>query len=82
MEFPFPEYIQLYPTTRCNQRCSFCFNPEISATTDLDFNNALILLDILAENSIKGIDIMGGEPLLLPWLFDFVRIAISRGMST
>jgi len=81
MEFPFPEYIQLYPTTRCNQRCSFCFNPEISTTTDLDFNNALILLDILTENSIYGIDIMGGEPFLLPWLFDFVRIAISRGIS-
>jgi radical SAM protein with 4Fe4S-binding SPASM domain len=81
MEFPFPEYIQLYPTTRCNQRCSFCFNPENSSTNDLDFNKALILLDILDANSIKGIDIMGGEPFLLPWLFDFVKIAISRGMS-
>ena len=81
MGFPFPEYIQLYPTTRCNQRCSFCFNPEISATTDLDFKNALKLLDILTENNIKGIDIMGGEPFLIPWLFDFVSISLSRGMS-
>ena len=81
MEFPFPDYIQLYPTTRCNQRCSFCFNPETSTATDLDFNNALMLLDILDKNSIKCIDIMGGEPFLIPWLFDFLRIAISRGVS-
>ena len=81
MDYPFPEYIQLYPTTRCNQRCSFCFNPETSTTTDLDFNNALILLDILDKNSIKCIDIMGGEPFLVPWLFEFVRIALSRGVS-
>lgn len=81
MEFPSPEYIQLYPTTRCNQRCSFCFNPGNSAIADLDFEKALILLDILAENNINCIDLMGGEPFLLPWLFDFVRIALARGIS-
>lgn len=81
MEYPFPEYIQLYPTTRCNQHCSFCFNPETGTTTDLDFNNALILLDILDKNSVRCIDIMGGEPFLVPWLFEFVRIAISKGVS-
>src|SRR5574340_436473 len=80
MEYPFPEYIQLYPTTRCNQRCSFCFNSEGSAATDLDVDNALKLLDILFVNSIRGIDIMGGEPFLVPWLFDFVRTALSRGL--
>lgn len=81
MEFPFPEYIQLYPTIKCNQRCPFCFNPEIRTTTDLDFKNALRLLDILTANSIRGIDIMGGEPLLLPWISDFARTVLSRGMS-
>lgn len=81
MEYPSPEYIQLYPTTRCNQSCYFCFNPETGAATDLDFSKALILLDILNENRIKGIDVMGGEPFLLPWLFKFVRTAISKGLS-
>lgn len=79
--FPFPEYIQLYPTTRCNQRCSFCFNPENSHTPDLSFKNALLLLDILIENGIRNIDIMGGEPFLIPWITDFVKTGISKGMS-
>ncbi len=81
MGFPVPEYIQLYPTTRCNQRCSFCFNQENTLTRDLSLQNALLLLDILAENSISDIDVMGGEPLLLPWIPDFIRTALSRGMS-
>ena len=81
MGFPFPEYIQLYPTTRCNQRCSFCFNPEIRPIPDLTFKNALLLLDILTENRIRDIDIMGGEPFLIPWIADFVERGISKGMS-
>ncbi|MDH4231790.1 MAG: radical SAM protein [Nitrospirota bacterium] len=81
MEFPAPEYIQLYPTSRCNQRCSFCFNPESSRPADMAFEDALILLDILADNGIRAIDIMGGEPFLVPWITDFAESALSKGMS-
>ena len=81
MGYPLPEYVQLYPTTRCNQRCSFCFNPESSRTADLTFKNALVLLNILAENRINDIDIMGGEPFLLPWMPDFIGAGLSKGIS-
>ncbi len=81
MEFPSPLYIQLYPTTKCNQRCSFCFNPESSHTTDLTYKNALLLLDILADNGINNIDIMGGEPFLIPWITDFVERGLAKGVS-
>jgi radical SAM protein with 4Fe4S-binding SPASM domain len=76
-----PEYIQLYPTTLCNQRCSFCFNSETGSAADLAFDNALALLDILAENGVRHIDIMGGEPFLLPWMPDFIKTGLSRGFS-
>lgn len=81
MEFPLPKYIQLYPTTKCNQRCSFCFNPESRPATDLTYNNALLLLDILADNGINDIDIMGGEPFLLPWIADFIETGLAKGVS-
>ncbi|RPI38075.1 MAG: radical SAM protein, partial [Nitrospiraceae bacterium] len=81
MEFSAPEYIQLYPTTRCNQRCSFCFNPESGRTDAMTFKNAILLLDILIDNGIKDIDIMGGEPFLIPWITDFIGRGISRGIS-
>jgi radical SAM protein with 4Fe4S-binding SPASM domain len=38
-------------------------------------------LDILAENRINSIDIMGGEPFLVPWISDFVEAGLSKGMS-
>jgi radical SAM protein with 4Fe4S-binding SPASM domain len=76
-----PEYIQLYPTTRCNQRCSFCFNAETGSAADLTFNNALALLEIFAGNGVRHIDIMGGEPFLLPWMPDFIKTGLSKGFS-
>lgn len=81
MSFPFPKYIQLYPTARCNQDCSFCFNSKTSVNNDLSYTNALKLLGILNDNGIKEIDIMGGEPLLLLWMPDFVDAAINKNIS-
>ncbi|MBI5641798.1 MAG: radical SAM protein, partial [Nitrospirae bacterium] len=83
MSFPLPQYIQLYPTTRCNQNCFFCFNhPSASQQkTDLSYDNAMMLLNILGDIPMRDIDIMGGEPLLLTWMPDFIRAALSRDMS-
>ncbi len=81
MDFTLPQFIQLYPTYRCNQRCGFCFNSPQTYTADMTLDNALTLLDILSCHGIGEIDIMGGEPLLLDWMPDFVDIAIKSGRS-
>jgi radical SAM protein with 4Fe4S-binding SPASM domain len=47
----------------------------------MTFDDALTLLDILSCHGIGEIDIMGGEPLLLDWMPDFVDIAIKSGRS-
>lgn len=71
-------YIQLYPTTRCNQQCTFCFNAELKSYEDLSYERALDLLQILSEDNIGEIDVMGGEPLLVPWMPAFVHEAIRK----
>jgi radical SAM protein with 4Fe4S-binding SPASM domain len=81
MDLPPPQYLQLYPTTKCNQRCTFCFNPDQEEHHDLTFDRALSLLNILSRNSINNLDIMGGEPFLLPWMADFLRAGLSMGMA-
>jgi radical SAM protein with 4Fe4S-binding SPASM domain len=81
MSFPLPGFIQFYPTLRCNQRCGFCFNPPSDYASDMSFENALTLLDVLLCNGIGEIDIMGGEPFLLDWMPDFLDIAIKSGRS-
>src|SRR4030042_3033313 len=80
----YPSYIQLYPTLRCNQSCSFCFNRNImnsALNMDMNSNDAFSLLDIFAKMGISEIDILGGEPMLVPWMLDFVKHAASFGIS-
>jgi radical SAM protein with 4Fe4S-binding SPASM domain len=75
------QYIQLYPTTRCNQGCSFCFNTSSEKASDMTYEAALRLLEILSEHGIADLDIMGGEPFLLEWMPDFISTAAQRGMK-
>jgi radical SAM protein with 4Fe4S-binding SPASM domain len=81
MSFSRPQYIQLYPTTRCNQGCSFCFNTSSEKVSDMTHEAALRLLDILSERGIADLDIIGGEPFLLEWMPDFMATAARRGMK-
>jgi len=81
MPFPPPQYIQLYPTTICNQKCSFCFNGSSNNNIEMTYERALRLLNILTDLGIAKIDIMGGEPLMVKWIFDFIRLALKRNMS-
>ncbi|MEJ2696091.1 MAG: radical SAM protein [Candidatus Sulfobium sp.] len=78
-------YVQLYPTVRCNQRCFFCFNGHLSsgkgALPDLSLPDAMRLLRILEDQGAEEIDVMGGEPLLLPWIPFFAQKASERGMK-
>jgi radical SAM protein with 4Fe4S-binding SPASM domain len=80
MSFPRPKYVQLYPTTRCNQGCSFCFNAPCEQTADMPHESALRLLDILSGQGIGDLDIMGGEPFLIEWIPDFIATAARRGV--
>lgn len=85
MSFPVPEYIQLYPTLRCNQQCSFCFNDAGSKTVnsagDMSQEDASKLLVTMESHGIRELDIMGGEPFLLPWMPDFLREAVAREIA-
>lgn len=42
--------------------------------------NALNLLDIMLNLGISDLDIMGGEPFLLPWMPSFLHAAIKEGV--
>jgi radical SAM protein with 4Fe4S-binding SPASM domain len=70
--------MQLYPTLRCNQDCCFCFNRNISGEAfhrDMTKKEAFLLADTALEWNIPEIDILGGEPLLIPWMVDFIQHA-------
>ena len=78
-----PDYIQLYPTFSCNQRCVFCFNrnlPALKAPSDLTPETGRLLFDLLSETGISEVDIMGGEPLLVTGMASLVRYAVEHGL--
>jgi radical SAM protein with 4Fe4S-binding SPASM domain len=84
-----PSFVQFYPTLRCNQGCSFCFNrniPDATLYKDMSEKNAYALAELLKKAGVQEIDILGGEPMLIPWIKDFVSyvtdLNITMNIST
>lgn len=76
-------FIQVYPTLRCNQRCGFCFNqtiPAMSSYRDMSADEAFLLADFLVKNGFREVDVLGGEPMLLPWMKDFIAHIAHKGL--
>ena len=74
-----PDFIQLYPIIRCNKTCDFCFNRSMPALHDMSMNDFGIMLNVLTRNSVKTIDIIGGEPTLHREIAAMVRMAKDGG---
>lgn len=80
----YPKFIQLYPTLKCNQACTFCFNQNVARSEsqiEMSEKDAFSLVDRLMGANIMELDILGGEPTLLPWLEHFLRYCCSAGMT-
>ncbi len=71
------QYVQFFPTYRCNRACKFCFNRGLGS---LDFPEEKIevILNILKENNIYNLDILGGEPFLYDGLNSLVEKAVKK----
>ena len=72
----------------CNMRCRFCFAPfqdvkqSILPKGHLPKDEAISVVDRLAESGFKKINFAGGEPTLCPWLSNLIRRAKEHGMTT
>jgi radical SAM protein with 4Fe4S-binding SPASM domain len=75
-----PDYIQFYPTLRCNRSCPFCFNRGLSALPDMALDQFRRMLATLAKAGIATLDIIGGEPTLHPDIVTMVSDAEQCGM--
>ncbi len=76
-----PDYIQFYPTLRCNRTCDFCFNRSMPSLPDMSFNDFRAMLAVFGRVRVRTIDIMGGEPTLHPDILTFVREAGAQGYN-
>jgi radical SAM protein with 4Fe4S-binding SPASM domain len=67
----------------CNMTCPHCYAAAVSkpSPTDLSREEALRLLDELADCGVKVVIFSGGEPLMRPDLFDLLARARELGIS-
>jgi radical SAM protein with 4Fe4S-binding SPASM domain len=76
-----PQYIQFYPTLRCNLSCTFCFNRGIRVGTDIPFNDCTRVIGILADIGVREVDILGGEPTLHSDFLEIVKLIWKRNLE-
>ena len=74
-----PDYIQFYPTLRCNRSCAFCFNQSVPGMDDMPVSSFRVMLSRLPA-TVKTVDIIGGEPTLHPGIVVLIQAASSAGL--
>ncbi|WP_022668491.1 12,18-didecarboxysiroheme deacetylase [Desulfospira joergensenii] len=69
-------------TRRCNLKCVHCYarSEDISYDNELNHEQALAMIDDLADFGVPVLLFSGGEPLVHPRLVDYARYAVSKGM--
>lgn len=78
----FPQYIQFYPTLKCNLSCTFCFNRGISSKTEITIDDFDRIISIILDNGIKEIDMLGGDPTLHTEFSQIVDIIYRNKIKT
>jgi radical SAM protein with 4Fe4S-binding SPASM domain len=76
-----PDYIQFFPSLRCNKSCSFCFNRGIASLGDMSVDDFTRMADRLSDAGIRELDILGGEPTIYPHLATLLELGRVRGFS-
>ena len=73
--------MQIEPTRRCNLNCKICIRPNLNeSTASLSLKDFRKVLD---SSNFRHVALHGwGEPLLNPELFQMVKYAESKGVST
>jgi len=73
--------VNLHLLEKCNYRCVHCFSlfnsPEILSLSDW----MKIVDNILSCSSVKRLNLAGGEPLLLPWIYELAGYIHQKGVE-
>lgn len=80
-QFNAPLYIAWEVTLQCNARCLHCYSesgPGIHAPNELNTEQALKVIDDLAEAGLLILAFSGGEPLLRRDIFTLIERAVDR----
>ena len=66
----------------CNNRCTFCYAKDaIQSCEEMPYREAIQLLTVLRELSLRKIILIGGEPTIYPNIIGLVKAITGHGMS-
>lgn len=75
-----PKYIYITLTDRCNLRCKYCYAEERNKTDDADLDTwSRYVHDIISFAGTPIFIFTGGEPLLVPFVYDLAEIIQKAG---
>lgn len=82
-----PIEVSWYLTKLCNLRCTHCFVYETGETphhrpTDVNYQEAIKIIDNLANAEIFLLTFLGGDPLMVKWFPDLVLYCQEKGIGT
>ena len=74
----------LVPSYKCNQRCSCCYAMAdiVQAKDTMSLEEAKKSIDFFEMIGIKTFTILGGEPLIYPYINEIVEYAISKNITS
>ena len=76
------KYIYWELSHYCNLRCKQCFaRANNDASTIVDREVLFSAINKVADANMSAIRFGGGEPLMVPYLFDLMKLCRSRGIS-
>ncbi|MDH5201680.1 MAG: radical SAM protein [Nitrospirota bacterium] len=78
----FPQYIQFYPTLKCNFNCTFCFNRGISSDTEVNLKDFERIVSVASDGGVEEIDMLGGEPTLHSGFSQITDILYTNKLKT
>ncbi len=67
----FPPFVFVSVTQRCNLVCKGCWATGVEHPVDMSAERLHAIVDASVAQGCRFFGILGGEPLLLPWLMDF-----------
>ena len=67
-------------TSRCNDKCLFCYRDRESK--ELNFDKQKKIIQKIAESGIRKVTFAGGEPLLVEKIQDLILYANKNGLIT
>ncbi|WP_461863439.1 radical SAM protein [Thermococcus sp.] len=77
--FVAPTSMDIYPTMLCNFSCSFCYVGDNARRQfekyTMSFDTFKRIVDEASKEKVFYLSILGGEPLLVPWLEDAIDYA-------